>query len=398
MFIYASPAQVLYNLEVLHALLTPALDPLNMANLQFESAWVHSGVAHFILNLLTANNFLPNTDMYTKRTALQNVLKLSKIFLYIVGCVLSKVGNEPTTDFDVGRSQIDILKTILTSSFCNGEYVRRSISLKLSDSLATEMLSADPEGDACRKLFATALDWQCPDYPTIKMIVQIAWASSCGALHKFGELNDFAKVTANPDHQDHNLCKEALEVLKISLALNPMANDELIRDPLWAKFITSILLQNPMRQIRQSASDNLYFICTYCSSDFRPFVFVIKLLVNLLPSVVPQYSHTCNEYFHLLCRSLNYGCMFGWPLALNDLLLQQEISWLRSIRDAVKQTGETQVHEDLLEGHLGLTKELMFYLAPTLKAQLTELITVCVVNGQIHRSSIAKKLRRLLMF
>lgn len=376
MFIYASPAQVLYKLEVLHALLSPALEPLHVSNLQFESAWVHSGVAHYILNLLTTNNFLPNTDMYTKRAALQNVLKLSKIFLYIVGCVLSKVGNEPTPDFDIGRSQIEILKNILSSTLCNGEYVRRTISIKVADSLAAEMLSADPEGDACRKLFRTALDWQCPSFQTIKQIVQIAWASSCNSLHKFGgDFNDFSQLSANPDQQDHNLCKEALEVLTISLALNPESNDELCRDPLWAKFITSILLQNPMRQIRQSASENLYLICTYCSSGYGPFVFVIKLLVNLLPITVPQYAHTCNEYFHLLCRSLNYGCMFNWPLAINDILLQQEIAWLRSVRDVVKRTGEPQVHEDLLEGHLCLTKELMYYLAPELKSQLTELIT-----------------------
>lgn len=378
MFLHALPAQVLYNLEVLHALLTPALDPMSIANLQFDSAWVHSGVAHFILDLLTKNNFLPNADMHTKRTAFQNVLRLAKIFLYIVGCVLSRVGDDPPTsaEFDSGRTQIEILKTALSSTFCNSEYILRSISIKLAENLATEMLSADPEGETCRKLFASALEWSCPNVQTIKVIVQIAWASSCGALQQLGSCNDFSHIVARPEVPDHNVCREALEVLTISLALNPAANESLSRDPVWPKFITSILLVNPMRQIRQSAADQLYLSCTYCASGYQPFVFVIKLLVDLLPEVVPQHSGTCGEYFQLLCRSLNYGCMYNWPLAINDILLEQEISWLRSVRDVVKETGETQVHEDLLEGHLCLTKELMFFLAPELKLQLTELITV----------------------
>lgn len=43
MFLTCSPAQVLYHLEVLHALLIPALDPLSDGTLRLQLAWLHSG-------------------------------------------------------------------------------------------------------------------------------------------------------------------------------------------------------------------------------------------------------------------------------------------------------------------------------------------------------------------
>lgn len=378
MFLQATPAQILYNLEVLHALLTPAIEPLNETNLNFQSAWVHSGCAHFILKLLTIKQFMPNVDMHTKRAAFQNVLRLVKIFLYIVGCILSRVGNEPIDHTGSGRSQTEILKSCLASILGNSEHTIRTISNRLADKLAVEMLSADPEGDACRLLFDTALKWSCPDLKTIKSIVYLAWASGCGALDKLGNCIDFSKENANPDPQDYSLCKEAFEVLSISLVLNPDANESLSRDNVWPKFIISIVLTNPMRQIRASAAEQLYFSCTYCAADWRPFGFIIQLLVDTLETTVPEHAATCGEFFQLLCRALNYGCLCNWPLSVSDVLLTQEFSCLRKVRDVVKETGETQLHEELLEGHLSLTKELMLYLNPDTKSQLTVLIVVSI--------------------
>lgn len=380
MFLHCSPAQVLYNLEVMHALLKPAVEPFNITNLQFQSAWVHSGVAHFILELLTKNNFLPNADMDTKRAAFQTVLRLAKIFLYIVGCVLSKVGDEPTstTDFDSGRSQIEILKSTLSTIFGNAEQTVRTVSAKLADNLATEMLSEEPVGDACRKLFTTALQWSCPDLQTIKAIVQLAWASATGALQQLGTINDFSQMEARPEPQDQSICKDALEVLTISLVLNPEANEALSRDPIWPNFIISIVLMNPMRSIRQQAADQLYFSCTYCAGDWRPFVFTINCLVNSLHTLVPKHAATSADYFKLLCRSLNYGCLYNWPLEQNESLLEQEIAWLQSVKEVVRERGETHVHEDLLEGHLCLTKELMSYLPTDIKPLLKQFIVQLV--------------------
>ncbi|XP_075145926.1 ubiquitin carboxyl-terminal hydrolase-like faf isoform X2 [Haematobia irritans] len=376
LFLHPTPAQVHYNLCVLNSLLIPALDPYGENALLIQSSWLHSGCAHFILELLTKNNFLPNADMHTKRASFQCVLRLAKLFLYIVGCVLSRVGDEPTLcDYDVGsRSQVEILKQILTSIPNTSEITLRAISQKLAENLASEMLSASPEGERCRVLFASTLQWSCPDISTIKAVVQLAWASSCGNLQALGTKNDFADDTSMPDSQDFMVCKEALEVLTISLVLNPSANEALNGDTLWSKFITSLILKNQSRHVRQVAAEQLFLTCTYCAGDRRPFAYMVNLLVSSLKILVPQHEATCADFFQLLCRTLSYGCLVNWPLNVGEGLLGEEIKWLQKIRENVTNTGDIQVHEDLLEGHLCLAKELMFFLLPETKAQLNDLI------------------------
>uniref|UniRef100_A0A0K8W252 ubiquitinyl hydrolase 1 n=1 Tax=Bactrocera latifrons TaxID=174628 RepID=A0A0K8W252_BACLA len=376
LFLHGTPAQVLYNLGVLNGLLIPALDPYGEAAMQVQSAWLHSGCAHFILELLTKNNFLPNADMHTKRAAFHCVLHLARLFLYTVGYVLSRVGDEPMLrDFDVGaRSQVEILKQILNSIPNNSESTMRAISTKLAENLAAEMLSASAEGERCRILFSSTLQWSCPDIATIKAVIQLAWSSSCGNLQALGNKNDFANDISMPDAQDFAMCKEALEVLTISLVLNPSANEALNNDPIWPKFITSLILKNPSRHVRQIAADQLFLSCTYCAGDRRPFAYMVNLLVNSLKTLVPQYEATCADFFQLLCRTLSYGSVCNWPLNIGDGLLTEEINWLQKIRENVIHTGDIQVHEDLLEGHLCLAKELMFFLSPETKAQLTDLI------------------------
>ncbi|XP_016979798.1 probable ubiquitin carboxyl-terminal hydrolase FAF isoform X5 [Drosophila rhopaloa] len=377
MFLHPTPAQVLYNLSVLHGLLIPALDPLGEGALLVQSAWMHSGCAHFVLELLTKNNFLPSADMHTKRASFQCVLRLAKLFLYIVGSVLSRVGDEPMIcDLDNGsRSQVDILKQNFSTMPNSSQGTLRAISAKLAVMLAREMLSASQEGDRCRTLFSSTLQWSCPDISTIKAVVQLAWASSCGNLQALGSSNgDFEDEVIVPDGQDFSMCKEALEVLTISFILNPSANEALSSDANWPKFITSIVLRNPLRHVRQVASEQLFLASTYCAGDRRPFVYMVNLLVGALKTLVPQYEATCAEFFSVLCRTLSYGCIYNWPLQISEGLLGDEIKWLQRIRENVRSTGDTQVHEELLEGHLCLAKELMFFLAADSKAQLNELI------------------------
>ncbi|XP_055695090.1 probable ubiquitin carboxyl-terminal hydrolase FAF isoform X2 [Lutzomyia longipalpis] len=376
MFLHATPAQVLYNLEVLHAMLIPALEPLSEVTLRLQSIWLHSGVAHFILELLTKNNFLPNADVNTKRAAFQCVLRLAKLFLYIVGCVLSRVGDEPvmTTPVDGARSQVEILKQLLTTISGNSEQTLKTIAAKLAQTLAEEMLSAGQQGEICRRLFGSALQWSLPDMATIKAIVHLAWAASCGCLNKLNVLSTFTPESTSPETADFTVCKEALEVLTISLVLNPNATEALNHDISWPKFITSLVLMNPSRHVRKVASEKLFLVCTYCAADRKPFTYMVVLLVGSIQTLVPQHSSTCAEFFQLLCRILNYGCLYNWQLPVSDVLFSQEITWLRTIRSTVKQTGETQVHEDLLEGHLNLAKELMFYLSADSKSRLNSLI------------------------
>ncbi|XP_037946182.1 probable ubiquitin carboxyl-terminal hydrolase FAF isoform X2 [Teleopsis dalmanni] len=372
--LHSSPANVLYNLSVLNAILIPAIDPFNETSQLVQSSWLHSGCAHFVIDLLTKNNFLTNTDMHTKREAFQYVLRLSKLFFYAMASVLSRVGDEPMMcSYDVGtRSKVDILKQMLTSIPNVVEAVVRDIGAKVSESLAAQMLSG--EGEHCRMLFSSTLQWTCPDISTIKAVVQLAWAASCGCLDFLGVKNDFTEDVNLPEENDILLCKEALEVLTIALVLNPSANEALNNDLLWSKFISSLVLKNKSREVRKCSAEQLFFMCTYCAGDRRPFTFMVNLLINSLKSLVPHHESTCAEYFQLLCRTLSYGCVYNFPLNVSDSLLSDEIKWLQKVRKNVAITGDIQVHEDLLEGHLCLTKELMIFLSPETKVALHDMI------------------------
>ncbi|XP_058833231.1 probable ubiquitin carboxyl-terminal hydrolase FAF isoform X2 [Topomyia yanbarensis] len=376
LFIDPSPARVLYNLEVIHAMLIPALDPGSEATLNLQSRWLHCGASHFILDLLTKNNFLPTADMHTKRAAFHCVLKIVKFFLYIAGCILSKVGNDPKNFHpDTDRSQVEIIKQVIQAIPGNSELTIRSMAVKLAQNIADEMLTPSAEGDRYRNLFQSTLHWSLPDMSTIKAIVNLAWAASGNNLEYIGSSVDFSQNITAPELADYAVCKEALEVLCIALVLHYSAYETLSRDNTWSIFIQSLVLTNPSRHIRQTAYEQLFLISTYCASDRRPFLFMVKLLIKLLRTVIPQHQETCADYFQLFCRILSYGCSYSWPLPICEELLIQEIDWLRAIRDSVKSTGGTGVHDDLLEGHLCLTKELMCYLSPEVKSLRSDLIT-----------------------
>ncbi|XP_058466292.1 probable ubiquitin carboxyl-terminal hydrolase FAF isoform X2 [Malaya genurostris] len=376
LFIDPSSARILYNLEVLHAMLIPALDSGSEQTLHLQSCWLQCGASHFILDLLTKNNFLTTADMHTKRAAYHCVLKIVKFFLYIVGCILGKVGNNPKNfHTDTDRSQVDIVKQVIQAIPGNSDLTIRSVAVKLAQNIADEMLTPSAEGDRYRNLYQSALHWNLPDMPTIKAIVNLAWAASGNNLESIGSSVDFSKDITTPELDDFAVCKEALEVLCIALVLHYNAYDTLSRDNAWSNFIQSLVLVNPSRHIRQTAYEQFFLITTYCASDRRPFLFMVKLLIKLLRTVIPQHQQSCADYFQLFCRILSYGCSNSWPLPICEELLMQEIEWLRTVRDSVKSTGGIRVHDDLLEGHLCLTKELMCYLSPELKSQRCDLIT-----------------------
>ena len=59
--------------------------------------------------------------------------------------------------------------------------------------------------------------------------------------------------------------------------------------------------------------------------------------------------------------------MTDCPVPNAEVLLDNEIAWLKKIKENVKETGETQVEEAVLEGHLNIAKELLGFLSPEKK-------------------------------
>lgn len=53
-----------------------------------------------------------------------------------------------------------------------------------------------------------------------------------------------------------------------------------------------------------------------------------------------------------------------------DTTLVDEVIWLKKMKKTVKEAGDGQVEEALIEGHLGITKELVSFMLPERKFQL----------------------------
>ncbi|XP_043475108.1 probable ubiquitin carboxyl-terminal hydrolase FAF-X isoform X1 [Leptopilina heterotoma] len=391
LFFTASPSQVLYNLEVLYTLLMPALDPMSERARQFQNNFIKSGEAGVILEMLTKNKFLPNADETTKRSAYLTVLKLCKLLLTVISNVMVfALDDEDETNFSENRERdhqflrhkqaIAVLKQSLQNvPNHNTEYMLRNVAASLAELLAIKMINRNLGTERCQQLFKQAIKWELPDIATIRAIIRLAWAASTGNLnninastedlHAQHEINQ--REQRSPDNNDVLVCKEALEVLTIALVLNPTALETLTNvERMWQTFFIDMVLLSTSRVVRIAAAEQFLMISTLCSSGNQPLLFAITLLFTVLKTTVMENAKQSHEYFQLLCRLLNYADMSSCPITTVENLLNIEIIWLKNIRDNVKETGDTQVDEAVLEGHLGITKELFSFLPPSKKFEL----------------------------
>ena len=81
-------------------------------------------------------------------------------------------------------------------------------------------------------------------------------------LHK-----PFVAVTESPEAQalsseDVSLCREALDVLSLAIALYPQSLDNLCKDKSWHTFIIDMVLLSQDPEIRLNASDQFLLIAT----------------------------------------------------------------------------------------------------------------------------------------
>lgn len=192
LFFTASPSQVLYNLEVLYTLLMPALDPMSERACEFQLNLIKSGEASVILDMLTKNNFLPNADETTKRSAYLVVLKLCKLLLTVMANVMALLIEEgPYANLQANHDNqvnkvvpTNVLKQALHNLPNQNEFILKSVGVKLATCLANEMvMGGGSELERCRRLVLQALSWELPDVPTIRAIIRLAWAASSGSLN-----------------------------------------------------------------------------------------------------------------------------------------------------------------------------------------------------------------------
>ncbi|XP_038658042.1 probable ubiquitin carboxyl-terminal hydrolase FAF-X isoform X4 [Scyliorhinus canicula] len=326
LFFGQSASQVLYLTEVVYALLMPASAPLGEDASEFQYNFLKSGGVSLVLGILTRNNFLLNADMETRRAAYLNALKIAKLLLTAVG-------------FGHVRAVAEAFQPVVEGSS--------------TVSPASKYI---------------------PDICVIKAVQKIIWASGCGSIQLvFSSSEDVSKIYEKtnagnePDSEDEHVCCEALEVMTLCFALVPTALDTLSKEKAWQTFIIDLLLHCHSKAVRQMAQEQFFLMATRCCMGHRPLLFFITLLFTVLASTARERAKHSADYFTLLRHLLNYAYNSNINLPNAEVLLNNEIDWLKRIRDEVKRTSETGVEETILEGHLGVTKELLAFQTPEKK-------------------------------
>uniref|UniRef100_A0AAY4DML6 ubiquitinyl hydrolase 1 n=1 Tax=Denticeps clupeoides TaxID=299321 RepID=A0AAY4DML6_9TELE len=367
-FFGPSPSQVLYLTEVVYALLMPASGTLGEDASDFQYNFLKSGGLPLVLSMLTRNNFLSNADMETRRGAYLNALKIGKLLLTAVGfghvkavaeaCQPVVEGTSPASPVSATHDQALVLQNAL-QNIPNpaSECMLRNVAIHLAQQISDEVTSK-----------------YIPDICVIRAVQKIVWASGCGSVQLVFSSNEeiskiYEKTNAGnePDAEDEQVCCEALEVMTLCFALIPTALDTLSKEKAWQTFIIDLLLHCQSRLVRQMAQEQFFLMATRCCMGHRPLLFFITLLFTVLGSTAKERAKHAGDYFILLRHLLNYAYNSNINLPNAEVLLNNEIDWLKRIRDEVKRTGETGVEETILEGHLGVTKELLAFQTPEKK-------------------------------
>ncbi|XP_074025512.1 ubiquitin carboxyl-terminal hydrolase 9X isoform X2 [Leptinotarsa decemlineata] len=373
MFFSASPAEVLYNLEVLYSMLMPALDTMSEKTFEFQYTFMISGEAHKFLEMLTKNNFMSSADNTTRRSAYLVVLKICKLILTSVAHVLVRLSEDHTPENEPLNENSTTPGTYLRQALRNvpghSDHLLRQVSIKLSQSLAQLIVAETGNTGQAQVLFSQALNWELPDLATTLALVRLVWAASSnnlGALNASPEnlhaLSDPGKMkNMEIVNDDILLCKEALELLSTAVVLNPSSLEHLYQDNWWPYFITDLVLINPNCAIRIAAAEQLIIICTCGAASRLALQLIMPLLFSLLNTLVIENANTSHEYFQLLCRLVNVAYLTNCPLSGVENLQSSEVAWLRKARDK---------HEVLIEGHLLLAKELLLFMSLEQRCEL----------------------------
>ena len=174
---------------------------------------------------------------------------------------------------------------------------------------------------------------------------------------------------------DYEVLHIALEVMGLSLALHSDAVKALNKeDGLWDSFLGSLLLVNPSDKMRTLAREQLLSMLTGEVSEE-----LVQTIVCVLYNIWRKVNHrteTCADYLQLFAQLLQSKERNESTPIDTEELLQTEIKWLYWVRDNVAEHGKTLVQEEILEGHLYLTRALVFHMKSTEKRRLNTLLVV----------------------
>uniref|UniRef100_A0A8D0KZT6 ubiquitinyl hydrolase 1 n=1 Tax=Strix occidentalis caurina TaxID=311401 RepID=A0A8D0KZT6_STROC len=343
LFFGPSASQVLYLTEVVYALLMPASAPLGEDASDFQYNFLKSGGLPLVLSMLTRNNFLPNADMETRRGAYLNALKIAKLLLTAIGYGHVRAVAEACQPVVEGTSTISPINqathdqaVVLQNALQNipnptSECMLRNVAIRLAQQISDEASK------------------YIPDICVIRAVQKIVWASGCGSVQLvFSSNEEISKI-----YEKVRIPEELLFCVTVPL------------------FTEGTVLTRPGLEcdgtVRQMAQEQFFLMATRCCMGQRPLLFFITLLFTVLGSTARERAKHSGDYFTLLRHLLNYAYNSNINVPNAEVLLNNEIDWLKRIRDEVKRTGETGVEETILEGHLGVTKELLAFQTPEKK-------------------------------
>ncbi|XP_023249413.1 probable ubiquitin carboxyl-terminal hydrolase FAF-X, partial [Seriola lalandi dorsalis] len=84
--------------------------------------------------------------------------------------------------------------------------------------------------------------------------------------------------------------------------------------------------------VRQMAQEQFFLMATRCCMGHRPLLFFITLLFTVLGSTAKERAKHAGDYFTLLRHLLNYAYNSNINLPNAEVLLNNEIDWLKRIR------------------------------------------------------------------
>ncbi|KAK4027909.1 probable ubiquitin carboxyl-terminal hydrolase FAF-X [Daphnia magna] len=366
-FIASSPSTTLYHLEVAYSLLMPANMSASDRTSDFQLGFILRGGIPLLLKMLSANSFLSTADIPTKRSAYLSILRLSKVVLAVMSSIcMRNVLDSPGQNL--------VLHTV--TSCAATDSVVRAVASRLAQHMQT---------DSDASLLLSSIK---PDEEVARSLVRLTWASSSGDYQLLeSSWNDLGMVklntTVSPTQEneyseDILLCKEALEVLTVVNSISPRAVYQVSQSNTFYRFSLEMILLCPVKALRLSAAEQFLLISSQSvlpqanppTDSPSMLAFFLDLLFSVMASTVPEYAKNSQEFFQLLCRLLNLAATSNVPLPSAEPLLLNEINWLQRVRDSFLKTGSTQTEDDLLEGHLCLTRELISYLGLTKKYEI----------------------------
>uniref|UniRef100_A0A2M4DNF9 ubiquitinyl hydrolase 1 n=1 Tax=Anopheles darlingi TaxID=43151 RepID=A0A2M4DNF9_ANODA len=422
-----------------------------LALLEFQYAWIGSGVAYQVVGLLTEPSFLGGAgstpDSHTTRATFRCVLRLVRFLLYTLGYLRNLQffyvfprfwplhgalwGGEQTLKSFAKRltlfihevvegpegSGYALVEEMYASKWCfpDMECMKNVLEIALRAANGwcqpegdpwsvqiPDVMKSDGTTEQCHKASdgtdgsteqrsgtAAALDGAKVDDDR-KRRNSTSSIGSCGSSSSSSSSSDSSSATTHSDTKgngaqtsaagntdlammrppndvsggepsvNYEVCQRALEVLSLAFALNEEAMLKLVTGTnCWDSFLLSLLVVNPSARVRAIAHEQLLTMLTDGNHSRLSQKTICKMRV-----IWEQLNHnfeTNADFLQLFAKLVQYSSLDTlYPTISTSALLHDEIKWLYWVKGNVAKHGNTLVHEDILEGHLCLTRALVY--------------------------------------